>query len=134
MNNQSIPIIPILEYKEVGIGILQWLGIKPSHHPAFAFTGSFYNPGPYACYLAISVPVAIYVMTNSNNRLIKWGASVLVFLCSFLIPATLSRTAIAACILGSLVAMTGHFLHYLKKLRSKRISYVWWIMSVYCHI
>lgn len=121
----------LLGYIEGFIGILQWLGLMPGHHPAFAFTGSFYNPGPYACYLAISVPVAIYLMTDSNNRLIKWAASMLVILCSLLIPATLSRTAIAACILGSIVAMTGYSLHFLKKLKGKRINYVWWIMAVF---
>lgn len=124
-------IILIFGYIEAIMGSLQWLGLMPGHHPAFAFTGSFYNPGPYACYMAVSVPVAIYMMTNSNNRLIKWGALMLVILCSFLIPATLSRTAIVACILGTSVAMTGSSLNYLKKLRSKSINYVWCIMAVF---
>ncbi len=55
-----------------------------------------YNPGPYACFLSIVIPVAVYVMTESSHRLTKCAGMGMVLLGAGLIPATLSRTALAA--------------------------------------
>jgi len=40
-------------------GNLQLWGYFPSHHGIFKMTGSFFNPGPYAGYLAIVFPVSL---------------------------------------------------------------------------
>lgn len=40
-------------------GSLQLWGYYPSHHSGFRMTGSFFNPGPYAGYLASVFPVAL---------------------------------------------------------------------------
>jgi tetratricopeptide (TPR) repeat protein len=40
-------------------GNLQLWGYYPSHHNLFILTGSFFNPGPYAGYLAVVFPVAL---------------------------------------------------------------------------
>lgn len=40
-------------------GNLQLWGYYPSHHSLFKLTGSFFNPGPYAGYLASVFPVAL---------------------------------------------------------------------------
>lgn len=40
-------------------GNLQLWGYFPSHHGIFKMTGSFYNPGPYAGYLAAVFPIAL---------------------------------------------------------------------------
>ncbi len=106
-----------LGYYEAGVGLLQWLGFMPSHHSGYAFTGSFYNPGPYACFLSIVIPVAVYAMAESNHRLTKCVGMGMVLLGAGLIPATLSRTALAACALGCVVALGNHLLPYIRNLR-----------------
>ncbi len=40
-------------------GNLQLWGVFPSHHAIFKMTGSFFNPGPYAGYLAAVFPVSL---------------------------------------------------------------------------
>jgi len=42
-------------------GNLQLWGVYPSHHGIFKLTGGFFNPGPYAGYLAAVFPVALCV-------------------------------------------------------------------------
>lgn len=134
MINLLLPIILTLGYAEAVIGIMQWLDYLPSHHYTFEFTGSFYNPGPYACYLAISIPIAINLMMNSNKRLIKWASMGFVFMCSLLIPATLSRTAIVACLLGSMVAMFGNIRNILKKSKVSTNNYIYGLIALCCII
>ena len=48
-------------------GNLQLWGYYPSHHGLFKMTGSFFNPGPYAGYLATVFPVllGLYLFTPS---------------------------------------------------------------------
>jgi tetratricopeptide (TPR) repeat protein len=41
-------------------GLQQLYGFKPSQHAIFKLTGSFFNPGPYAGYLAVVFPLALY--------------------------------------------------------------------------
>lgn len=47
-------------------GNLQLYGYYPSHHPNFALTGSFFNPGPYGGFLATVFPAALglYLFRN----------------------------------------------------------------------
>lgn len=40
-------------------GLRQLYGFLPSQHSLFSLTGSFFNPGPYAGYLAIIFPLAL---------------------------------------------------------------------------
>ena len=42
-------------------GNLQLWGVCPSHHGIFKLTGGFFNPGPYAGYLAAVFPLALWV-------------------------------------------------------------------------
>ena len=46
-------------------GNLQLWGVYPSHHSIFKLTGGFFNPGPYAGYLAALFPVALWVWLTS---------------------------------------------------------------------
>lgn len=52
-------------------GNLQLYGIYPSNHGLFKMTGSFFNPGPYAGYLATILPISIAIF------LLKYTASML---------------------------------------------------------
>lgn len=39
--------------REAVTGVLQLLGLAESLNASYSVTGSFYNPGPYACCLAL---------------------------------------------------------------------------------
>ena len=51
---------------EGGLGLLQLLGMEPSGNRLYPFTGTFYNPGPFACYLALSLPWALSSISNEK--------------------------------------------------------------------
>src|SRR5690554_2346999 len=98
-------------------GLKQLYGFSPSQHTLFKTTGSFFNPGPYARYLAMIMPLALYYILDDyrvfKNKFhhacipfyLRWGISLLSF-CSILLvlPATMSRAAWIAAVAGYLVA------------------------------
>lgn len=104
---QNIIVIALLAlgYIEVATGLLQWAGFIASHHNSYAFTGTFYNPGPYACYLAVIVPIAAFAIKSTNCKLTKIAGEGMVLLSAILIPSTLSRTALLAGVAGCVVAL-----------------------------
>ena len=59
--------------------IMQCICFFESGNPRYGFTGSFYNPGPFACYLAVGVPVALRIAVIENYKLQRWfGVGVVV--------------------------------------------------------
>jgi O-antigen polymerase len=54
-------------------GLLQLYGILPSFHSGFKITGTFFNPAPYALYLAAVFPIALSIINNEgiNNERIN---------------------------------------------------------------
>ncbi len=119
--NIVLYIILALGYVEAWIGLMQWIGIQPSLHAGYAFTGTFYNPGPYACFLAVVVPLAVFMMREAEGRVIRYAATGMVLLGAVLIPATLSRTALLAAVVGSAVAMSDCIRKYLWKFNRTRM-------------
>ena len=113
---------------EGGLGLLQLLGMEPSGNRLYPFTGTFYNPGPFACYLALSLPWALRLISNcqssaiSNEQLVisNLGKSsaitncqlilswIVVGLDAVLLPASMSRTAWCAAVAGGIVALLGN--------------------------
>ena len=112
----------------------QLYGFKPSQHALLKLTGSFFNPGPYAGYLAVVVPMAIYYwvdgtrMTrvgrigadeNSENNSNRWGlwvksamtigikifAAVTCIAIILVLPAAMSRAAWLAAVAGSVIVL-----------------------------
>ena len=65
-------VILSLGYFEAGVGILQLLGVLQNHHYGSAFSGTFYNNGPYACYLSTMVPIAVSIMTERVHWVERW--------------------------------------------------------------
>lgn len=90
---------------QCGYATAQLLGICMSGNPNYAFTGSFYNPGPLACYLAVNFPMSLRMMI-CGNKFQKLAGMGLVVLTAILIPATMSRTAIIAGSIGGIVAVS----------------------------
>ena len=49
-------------------GLMQLYGFKLPQHALFKLTGSFFNPGPYAGYLAVVFPLALSFWVASNRQ------------------------------------------------------------------
>lgn len=95
---------------EAFLGFRQLYGFSVSNHSLYALTGSFYNPGPYMGYLAMVLPVCVYVYINGMTRIMVMprylaGAVGLMILC--LLPSGMSRSAWVAAIVsvGYVMAM-----------------------------
>lgn len=92
-------IIPILctacGLFEVAQGMAQILGLEQSRHIMWLITGSFNNPGPYGCYLAVMLSIATAAYVKTHN---KWyGYAILPLL--VMLPSTWSRASILSYIL-----------------------------------
>ncbi len=110
--------LQVTGFVEAVWGLGQLYGYWPSQHGHFKITGSFFNPGPYAGYLGMILPVACYysvsdyrVWERKPNRhylpfYSRWILSVLTGTAILLIlPAAMSRAAWIAAIGGSLVGI-----------------------------
>lgn len=80
-------------------GLLQLCGLLPSRHALFPLTGTFYNPGPYGCFLAMMLPLAVafYLGKTAWKR---WAGMAYVMLAVAPLAASLSRTGWLAAALG----------------------------------
>ena len=102
-------------------GLGQLYGFYPSFHNLYPVTGSFFNPGPYAGYLALIAPIAFYYCINDcrvfqhkwHSRYLslylRGGLSMLTLVCIVLIlPSTMSRAAWLAALCGC-ICMSGAY-------------------------
>lgn len=103
-------------------GLLQLYGYTYSQHQLFRTTGSFSNPGPYAGYLAVVLPLALYYLLHDWRIFtyrfrwkclpfyVRGALAVLAFLTILLVlPATQSRAAWLGATGGCAVAGIGWF-------------------------
>jgi tetratricopeptide (TPR) repeat protein len=87
-------------------GLRQLYGFDYSQHNRFKLTGSFFNPGPYACYIAVVLPCAFYYLlrhwdcTKVKFRMryrpvyLRWGIALLTCVGALLVlPASMSRAS-----------------------------------------
>ncbi|MDR1408134.1 MAG: O-antigen ligase family protein [Tannerella sp.] len=87
-------------------GLRQLYGFEYSQHAHFRLTGSFFNPGPYACYLATVMPAALwYLLRGRRCTAVRFrrrylplyvrGAMALLTCVgiALVLPATMSRTS-----------------------------------------
>ncbi|MCC8172924.1 MAG: O-antigen ligase family protein, partial [Odoribacter sp.] len=105
-------------------GLCQLYGLTPSQHNLFPITGSFFNPGPYAGYLAVIIPIAFYYFLKDYKVWDKkWKihlfpfclrGMVSAFTCLsilFILPAAMSRASwlalIGGCAMAALVYLSG---------------------------
>ena len=87
-------------------GIAQLFGWLHSGHPQFRMTGSFYNPGPFACYLAVTFPMAVRYCIRPPRKYLKWLSVTVLTINILLLPALMSRTAWFAALLGSVIVFS----------------------------
>lgn len=103
-----IAILYNLVLFEILVGTLQLIKMTDSLTPTNIIRGNFYNTGPYACFLSVIFPIVLRMSSGiSNNKFQKWVGMGIVLCCAILIPATMSRTAIIACVIGGIIAMSG---------------------------
>lgn len=77
---------------EAVLGMQQLHGMEGSNHSLFRITGHFYNPGPYSGYLAVVLPICVWMILRFEKYLyyFAWicGMAIVVVL-----PAGMSRAA-----------------------------------------
>ena len=117
-------------------GLRQLYGFLPSQHSLFSLTGSFFNPGPYAGYLAVVFPLALQVFLDKSYELrvknegreksMSWMLKVKSFFpfpfltlssciaILLVLPAAMSRASWLAVIAGSLVVLAAHYWEEIK--------------------
>lgn len=109
-------------------GIFQLLGYYPSHHELFKMTGSFFNPGPYAGYLAAAFPVSVglylfnppintpkhnlFLLKLTKYFTIKSLALISIICMCLVLPASDSRAAWIAVSISSVYLFTVKFRLY----------------------
>jgi len=118
--------LPVLFFIATGTveaiwGLRQLYGFEYSQHALFKLTGSFFNPGPYACYLAVVVPAAFWYLLRDRHctqvrfRLrywaiyTRWATALLTCTGALLVlPAAMSRASWLAALGGcAFVVLTG---------------------------
>ncbi|MDR0973482.1 MAG: O-antigen ligase family protein [Prevotellaceae bacterium] len=89
-------------------GWLQLYDLLPSRHTLFPLTGSFKNPGPYAGYLAVTFPLALYACLFYKDA--RKYVGVLTCLAILpLFPVSMSRASWLAAMAGSAVVLYGRY-------------------------
>lgn len=88
-------------------GLGQLYNYFPAKHALFKTTGSFLNPGPYGGFIALIFPLVLYywLFYRYKNKLISYLFLFAGAVCLMVFPATLSRTAWIAAIVGCLVVL-----------------------------
>lgn len=120
-------------------GNLQILGYYPSNHSGFKLTGSFFNPGPYAGFIASVWPIAfgmylfkekiveqIQLLFRDNSKIVSTTTTYIfeyipllgVISILLVIPATHSRSAWLAVLFSSLL-LTELRYHFIKNILEK---------------
>ncbi|MDW3191968.1 MAG: O-antigen ligase family protein [Cytophagales bacterium] len=92
-------------------GLGELYGYKESYHPVFAVTGSFFNPGPFAGFLATIFPVALIVIKKLNGKQfiqvgIRYLGIITLLLILIIIPSTQSRASWLAIVISTFLSYT----------------------------
>jgi len=119
-------------------GLMQLYGLTPSQHGLFNVTGSFFNPGPYAGYLAVILPMTLYYIIKDWNIVrtqfrkknfpfhIRWIISFITLITIVLmLPATMSRASWIASIGGCIFVLIMYGLHRWNG-RRVLVNYFWY--------
>ncbi len=89
-------------------GVAQLYELTPSFHNQFDLTGSFFNPGPYSGFLVAIFPLALHyaLTTHKWPHIISIGVVIALLL---VLPATMSRSAWVAAIVGCAIVVGYHY-------------------------
>lgn len=127
---------------EAAWGLHQLYGFSASGHSRYALTGSFFNPGPYAGYLAMVLPLCLHRYMwlgdwrriNAGLKLEKMITGVAGTLILCVLPATMSRSAWVAALVGCGWVMYMHRDRRKWSILWRRYKkrYVWYGMALLC--
>ncbi len=102
-------------------GILQFCNVVDSGHPPYPVTGSFYNPGPYGCFIGCLLPLAVSIyITKDENKLIELLSGLYILSCALLLPGGMSRTGWVAAAIGIGILLGGVYKNQLKMLSTSK--------------
>lgn len=96
---------------EAVLGVLQIAGAAETASPLFGITGSFFNPGPYAGFLAIAVLSALSLGAICLRKKIKWYRAL--FAACVISALFMALMMIVANSRASILALVGGILWYL---------------------
>lgn len=124
-----ITVLLILAALESVLGLVQLYGWLFSYHPLFKITGTFLNPGPYAGYLVVIAPLAIYQLTapERKSRFLNLLSWVVLFSVMAILPSTESRTSWVALLTATLILAfrEKRWGHKIRAVCSQHKIYVW---------
>ena len=78
---------------EAVLGMRQLHGFEGSNHSLFRLTGDFYNPGPYSGYLALVLPVCLWMILRQTKMYLYYLVWITLLAIIVVLPAGMSRTA-----------------------------------------
>lgn len=124
-DNYSISILfTVLLYAgllEVYYGLVQMATVE--NLSAMSLTGSFDNPGPYACFVAIIFPIALgTILFSGEKKHLYYLSIVYVVLASIVVVAAQSRSAWVSLCFSCLI-LVGAKVNFLQKITRK--SFLW---------
>ncbi|MDR1582342.1 MAG: O-antigen ligase family protein [Prevotellaceae bacterium] len=86
-------------------GLRQLYGFESSQHNLFKLTGSFFNPGPYAGYLAVVFPLALLYALRLSPIVLRLISAIACIAILLVLPAAMSRASWLAVVAGSAVVV-----------------------------
>ena len=99
-------LLLIVVFTEAVWGLLQLFGIVRSYHNLYNITGSLFNPGPYAGFIAIGAPLALnYLLNKTLSNWRQWLGVFTISAIGLLLPVTMSRAAWIAAIAGCIFVL-----------------------------
>ena len=106
----------IMKYGILAIGLIEafWGTLQlykslPSYHANYSITGSFLNPGPYGGFLAVCLPIAVYLFLNEKKVITRYGLLFSLLLLMTMLPASMSRSAWIAAFAGTICVLISHY-------------------------
>lgn len=102
-------------------GVLQLCDVVDSGHPRYPVTGSFYNPGPYGCFIGCLLPLAFSLYIDAHdNKFTKTLSGAYILICALLLPGGMSRTGWVAAAIGMGVVFVGTNINKIRQLNKLR--------------
>ena len=115
-------------------GLRQLYGFLPSQHSLFKLTGSFFNPGPYAGYLAVVFPIALqyFIVKDRKRKMLRflspvqpWLGGITCLIILLVLPAAMSRASWLAAIAGSGIVIYARYSDLVRKFYQRHKKTVW---------
>lgn len=102
-------------------GVLQLCDVVDSGHSRYPVTGSFYNPGPYGCFIGCLLPLAVSLYIDAHdNKFTKILSGAYILICALLLPGGMSRTGWVAAAIGIAIVFVGTNINKFSQLNKQR--------------